>query len=138
MLSQNKIAEEFFQTSDTVRYEGVCKNGALLSVDEERFENYYMKKCRNILSFGKKTIAFYDEKSTYGVKMQYRPQLNYLIVYGCNNVDLEKLLNCYIIDLLIIDGSLPDYLRYKIINQANEIGQEYYDVKNSGAYVLKL
>lgn len=127
-----------FSIENNLIKEGVCKNGALLSVDEERFENYYMKKCRNILSFGKKTIAFYDEKSTYGVKMQYRPQLNYLIVYGCNNVDLEKLLNCYIIDLLIIDGSLPDYLRYKIINQANEIGQEYYDVKNSGAYVLKL
>lgn len=127
-----------FSIENNLIKEGVCKNGALLSVDEERFENYYMKKCRNILSFGKKTIAFYDEKSTYGVKMQYRPQLNYLIVYGCNNVDLEKLLNCYIIDLLIIDGSLPDYLRYKIINQANEIGQEYYDVKNSGACVLKL
>ena len=40
--------------------------------------------------------------------------------------------------LSIIDGSVPDYLRQKIIEKADEIGQDYYDVKNNGAFIVEL
>ena len=70
--------------------------------------------------------------------MPYRPHVDYFVVHGRNKVDLEKLLNCYVVDLLIIDGSVPDYLRNGIIEKAGAVGQEYYDVKTSGAFVLRL
>lgn len=118
--------------------DGVYSNGVYLSVDDAEFENFYMKKCENIISFGGKTIAFFDKNSTFGVKLPFRPCFDYFVVYGRNKIDLEKLLNCYVVDLLIIDGSVPDYLRQKIIEKADEIGQDYYDVKNNGAFIVEL
>lgn len=118
--------------------EGVYSRGVLLPIDDTFFENSYIRKNKNLMSFGGKTIAFFDKNSTFGVKLPFRPCLDYFIIYGRDKVDLEKLLNCYVIDLLVIDGSAPDYLRNKIIEKADEIGQKYYDVKNAGAFVLQL
>ena len=118
--------------------EGVYSRGVLLPIDDTFFENSYIRKNKNLMSFGGKTIAFFDKNSTFGVKLPFRPCLDYFIIYGRDKVDLEKLLNCYVIDLLVIDSSAPDYLRNKIIEKADEIGQKYYDVKSEGALVLQL
>ena len=118
--------------------EGVYSRGVLLPIDDTFFENSYIRKNKNLMSFGGKTIAFFDKNSTFGVKLPFRPCLDYFIIYGRDKVDLEKLLNCYVIDLLVIDGSAPDYLRKRIIEKADEIGQKYYDVKNAGAFVLQM
>ena len=98
----------------------------------------HFRKCKNLISFGGKTIAFLDKNSTFGVKLSYCPRIDYFVIYGRNKVDLEKLLNCYVVDLLIIDGSVPDYLRNSIIEKANEMNQAYYDVRSEGAFVLRL
>lgn len=127
-----------FSVENHLIREGVYKNGTLLPLCCPNFENHYMKKCKNILSFGGKTIAFFDKNSTFGVKLPSRPHVDYFVVHGRNKVDLEKLLNCYVVDLLIIDGSIPDYMRSRIIEKADEVGQEYYDVKTAGAFVLRL
>lgn len=127
-----------FSVENNLIKEGVFSDGIILSIDSVYFENFYLKKCKNILSFGGKTIGFYDEKSAFGVKLPFRPHLNYFIVQGRAKIDLEKILNCYIIDLLIIDGSVPNYLTEKIIKKAEEMGQDYYNVKTEGAFVLML
>ena len=127
-----------FSIENNLIAEGVYKNGYLLPCDVPFYENQYMKKCANMISFGGKTIAFFDKNSTFGVELPYRSHLDYFIIYGRDRVDVEKVLNCYLVDLLIIDGSVPDYLREKIIEKADALGQDYYDVKKSGAFVLKL
>lgn len=127
-----------FSVENHLIREGVYKNGTLLPLCCPNFENTYLKKSNNMVSFGGKTIAFFDKNSTFGVKLTSRPYVDYFVVNGRNKVDLDKLLNCYIVDLLIIDGSVPDYLRNRIIEKANEVEQEYYDVKTAGAFVLRL
>lgn len=127
-----------FSVENHLIREGVYKNGTLLPLCCHKFENHYITKYKNMLSFGGKTIAFFDKNSTFGVKLPSRPHVDYFVVYGRNKVDLEKLLNCYVVDLLIIDGSVPDYLRNRIIEKADGVGQEYYDVKTAGAFVLRL
>ena len=127
-----------FSIENNLIKEGVYSNGVSLSIDDMLFENYYIRKNKNLLSFGGKIIAFFDKNSTFGVKLPFRPYLDYFIIYGRNNVDLEMLLNSYVIDLLVIDSSVPDYLRKKIIEKADEIGQKYYDVKNARAFVLQM
>ena len=127
-----------FSIDNNLIKEGVFSNGLSLLLDEGEFENMYMKKRGNLISFGGKSIGIWDEKSTLGVKLAYRPHLDYFIVHGRNKVDLERLLNSYIIDLLIIDGSVPDYLAQKIIKEAEEMGQDYYNVKDDGAFILRL
>lgn len=127
-----------FSIENNLVKEGVYKNGAVLPVCEMSFENFFMKKRENIVSFCGKTIGFLDEKSTFSVKLPYRPHLDFFVVYGNKNIDVEKLLNCYIIDLLVIDGSVPNYLSEKIIRKAGEMGQECHDVKKDGALVFEL
>ena len=127
-----------FSIENNLIKEGVYNNGVVLPVCEKNFENFFMKKRENIVSFCGKTIGFVDEKSTFSVKLPYRLHLDFFVVYGNKNIDVEKLLNCYIIDLLVIDGSVPNYLSEKIIRKAGEMGQECHDVKKDGALVFEL
>ena len=137
-LIMNEPSLASFSVENNLIKEGVYKNGVLLPLDTQSFDNLYIKKRDNLISYGGKKIAFFDKKSVFGVKMPYRPHVDCFILQGRTKVDLEKLLNCYIIDLLIIDGSVPDYMRNNIIEKAEEIGLEYYDVKSEGAFVLRL
>lgn len=137
-MVMNEPSLASFSVENHLIREGVYKNATLLPLSCPNFENHYLKKCKNMLSFGGKTIAFLDKNSTFGVKLPSRPHIDYFVVHGRNKVDLEKLLNCYIVDLLIIDSSVPDYLRNRIIEKADEVGLEYYDVKTAGAFVLRL
>lgn len=127
-----------FSIENNLVKEGVFANGTFVLTDNPYFENPYLEKRGNLITFGGKTLGFSDEKSTFGVKLAFRPHLDYFIVQGRRNIDLERLLNCYIVDLLILDGSFPDYLSQKIIKKAEEIGQDYYDVKTSGAFIINL
>ena len=127
-----------FSIENNLIKEGVFSNGNVLSVNEKFFDNCYMQKAENLISFGGKIIGISDKNSTFGVKMPFRQHLDYYILYGKKNIDLEQLLKCYIIDLLIIDGSVPIYLSDRIKEKAKAIGQEYYDVKETGAFVFKL
>lgn len=127
-----------FSVENNLVREGVFSNGTILSVNSAEFENMYLKKKTNIISFGGKTIGIFDKQSSFGVKMPYRPHLDYYLVIGKQNVDIERLLNCYVIELLIIDGSVPYYLSQKIIKKAQESGLAYHDVKSDGAFVVSL
>ena len=127
-----------FSIENNLVKEGVFTNGTFVLTDDPYFENPFLDKQGNLITFGGKTFGIFDKKSAFGVKMPFRPHLDYFIVQGRRNLDLERLLNCYIIDLLILDGSIPDYLSEKIIKKAEELGQDYYDVKTSGAFVLNL
>lgn len=127
-----------FSVENNLVKEGVFSNGTILSVNSTEFENMYLKKKTNIISFGGKTIGIFDKQSSFGVKMPYRPHLDYYLVIGKQNVDIERLLNYYVFDLLIIDGSVPYYLSQKIIKKAQESGLAYHDVKSDGAFVVSL
>ena len=117
--------------------EGVYKIGSFLPFDSLSFENLYVKKRGSMVSFGDDLIGFSDKKACCGVELASKCHFDYFVLYGSDYVDLKKLLNCYMIDLLIIDNSIPEYLRVKIIEMADEVGQKYYDVKSQGAFICK-
>ena len=117
--------------------QGVYKNGNSLLLSDTDFDDFFIKKRKNMVSFGDKLIAFSGEKAYFGVKLASKPHFDYFIAYGREFIDVKKLCECYMIDLLIIDSSIPDYLRKKMIEKADEIGQKYYDVKTCGAYIFK-
>ena len=117
--------------------EGVYGSGSSLPFDSLSFENLYVKKRGSMVSFGDDLIGFSDKKACCGVELASKCHFDYFVLYGSDYVDLEKLFNCYVIDFLIIDNSVPEYLREKIIEKAEEIGQKYYDVKSDGAYICK-
>lgn len=134
----NNPALSNFSIENHLIREGVFSNGVCVPVDSSYFNSDYLKKRDNLISFGGKIIGIMDEKSSFGVKMPFRPHLDYFIVRGRVNIDLERLLNCYVIDLLVIDSSVPEYVSQKIIQKAEDMEQDYYYVKTSGAYVYNL
>ena len=136
VMSDHSITS--FSIENNLIKEGVYAKGVVIPLDEASFENDYIKKTGNLVSFGGKTIGFFDKKSTFNVKLPACPHLDYFVLQGRDKIDLDKLLNCYVIDLLIIDGSEPEYLSSKIIEKAEDLGQDYYDVKSDGAYVFNL
>lgn len=128
-----------FSIDNNLTKEGIFGRGSMISLREEKnFDNSYVKRRENLISFGGKIIAISEEKTLSGVKLPYRTHVDYFIIQGGGKVSLEQILNCYVIDLLIIDGSVPDYLSKKIIMKAEEMGQDFYDVKVRGAFVLRL
>lgn len=134
----NNLSLSNFSIENHLIREGVFSNGVCVPVDSSYFNSDYLKKRDNLISFGGKIIGIMDEKSSFGVKMPFRPHLDYFIVRGRVNIDLERLLNCYVIDLLVIDSSVPEYVSQKIIQKAEDMEQDYYYVKTSGAYVYNL
>ena len=131
-------ADASFSIENNLIKEGVFLNGTFVPTDSVRFENCFLKKSQNLISFGGKTIGIVNKNSTLGVKLPYRPHLDYFIVRGRKNLDLESLLNSYVVDLLIIDGSVPEYSRRKIRADAEELGVPCHDVKTDGAFVCQL
>lgn len=125
-----------FSIENNLICEGVYGNGRNVLIDDTKFENHFVKKQGNLLSFDGKLFAFSEEKTYFGVKSVPKLHLDYFIVSNVKSFDLETVCDTYIIDLLIIDNSIPDYLRNKIIENAEKIGQEFYDVKTNGAYVF--
>lgn len=126
-----------FSVNNNLIKEGVYKSGQYLLLDDREFDNCFMKKRKNLVSFADKLIAFSVEKACFGVKMASKTHLDYFVACGNDFGSLDELLNCYIIDLLIIDSTVPAYLRKQLIDKSEEIGLKYYDVKTSGAFVFK-
>lgn len=127
-----------FSIENNLIREGIYKNGKNLLLEDSVFDNPFIKKRENLVSFGDKLIAFSEEKTYFGVKSASKPHIDYFVVFGRKNIDIEDICNRYVIDLLIIDNSIPDYLRQKMIEKVDEIGQEYYDVKANGAFVFNI
>ena len=93
-MAMNDPSQVSFSVENHLISEGVYKNGTMLPLCCPNFENHYMKKSKNMVSFGGKTIAFFDKYSTFGVKLPFQPHVDYFVVHGRGKVDLEKLLNC--------------------------------------------
>ena len=137
VMSDPSVAS--FSIDNNLIKEGVYSRGSQILLEENiNFEKSYVRKRENLVSFGGKIIAISDEKTSSGVKMSYRPHIDYFIIQGNDKISLEQILNCYVVDLLIIDGSVPEYMSKKIIMKAEEMGQDYYDIRSSGAFVLRL
>lgn len=117
--------------------EGVYKNGMNVLFDTNTFENKFLKKKENMLSFAGKLIGFSAKNACSGVISKNKPHFDCFIIFGKDNMDVDLLFDCYVIDILIIDASVPDYLKQKIIEKSEKIGQEYYDIKTQGAFCLK-
>jgi len=60
-----------------------------------------------------------------------------MLVSGRKPEKLDKLLNCYDIDLLILDGSLSAYHAKAWKQAALEAGVKFYHTTQQGAYIYE-
>ncbi len=104
----------------------------MLSFDED-FTNSYLSKKSNLVSFDGKLLAFWDDSLQIKESLNFRLPVDYLLVYGVQNPDVQSIVNCYDAKMLIVDGSVPHYLAEKWVSQAQTLGMPYYSV-GEGAF----
>jgi hypothetical protein len=92
---------------------------------EEDFEGAYLRKRQNLVSFNGKLLALWDE-TRCDDSLSYRLPVEYVLVTGRQKPDIQSIINGYDVQMLIIDGSVPDYLAERWISQAVEKGIANY------------
>ena len=125
-----------FSVENNLIKEGVFSNGMLCPIDTAAFENAFMKKQNNLMSFGGKTIGVYDKKSLSRKHLPHKMYFDYYLLCGADYIDLETVMWNYDIGKLIIDNSVSEHMSRKIIQKAEDMGVDYYDVRTRGAFIL--
>ena len=103
---------------------------------EEDFENDYLCKKSNLASFDGKLLALWDDER-FADTLSYRLPVDYLLVMGRQNPDVQSVVNGYEAKMLLIDGTVPRYLAEKWMAQAAEKQLPVYDL-STGALVVDL
>ena len=91
---------------------------------EEDFEGSYLRKRQNLVSFHGVLLALWDE-TRCDDSLSYRLPIDYLLVAGKQKPDIQSIVNSYDVRMLIIDGSVPNYLSERWVSQAVEKGIPY-------------
>ena len=91
---------------------------------EEDFEGNYLRKRHNLVSFHGVLLALWDE-TRCDDSLSYRLPVDYLLVAGKQKPDIQSIVNSYDVSMLIIDGSVPNYLAERWVSQAVENGIPY-------------
>jgi competence protein ComEC len=100
---------------------------------EEDFANEYLCKKSNLISFDGKLLALWDDAYQSDDSLEYRLPVDYLMVFGRQNPDMQSIVNGYNAKMLLVDGSVPRYLAEKWIRQAQTMGIPYYNI-GDGAF----
>ncbi len=103
----------------------------------EDFDENFVKKRKNVVTFDEKLIGLSDGSVFSREELSYKIPLDYMLVYGRKRQTLSYLLNVYDFDYLIIDGSVPYYLASQLIDEADDLGIKYHNIREDGAFLMK-
>lgn len=94
---------------------------------EEDYGSRMLRKRQNLVSFNGKLLAIWDG-SRLKDSLSYRLPVDYLLVRGKQKPDLQSIVNGYDLQMLLIDGSVPDYLAERWVSQAREMELPYIKI----------
>lgn len=106
---------------------GLSSRPEIVFTDDD-FENAFVRKKDNLVSFGGTLIAFWQESEAATDSLDYRIPVDFLVVTGKQKPNVDKLLINYSVNCLLIDGSVPYYLAEKWMNQAENSGLSYINI----------
>ena len=95
---------------------------------ESDYENEYLRKKDNLISFDGKLIALWQENNVSFDSLSYRIPVDFLVVTGKQKANVAQLLHNYEVKCLLIDGSVPNYLAEKWMNQAEKLNLPYKNI----------
>ncbi len=101
---------------------------------EDDFEGDFVLKQDDLISFDGKLLALWSDDYRVADSLEYRAKIDYLLVTGKQKPDIQSIVNCYKVGLLLIDGSVPSYLAEKWIAQAETNGIACHNVAD-GAFI---
>ena len=100
---------------------------------EEDFENEYLIKKSNLLTFGGKLFALWDDDCQTQDSLSYRLPVDYMLVVDRQRPDVQSVVNAFETKMLLVDASVPRYLAEKWMSQAEELSVPCYYV-GDGAF----
>lgn len=103
---------------------------------EEDFSCDYLCKKSDLISYGGKLLALWDD-TRLSDSLSYRLPVDYVLVRGKQNPDVQSVANIYEAKTLLIDGSVPRYLAERWMVQAAEKQLPVYDLSD-GAFGVGL
>jgi competence protein ComEC len=98
----------------------------VVNLDED-FESKNLRKRQNLVSFNGKLVALWDENQ-FSDSLSYRLPVDYLLVKGKQKPNIQMIVNGYDAEMLLIDGSVPNYLAERWMHQAEEQGIPYINI----------
>lgn len=108
----------------------------IIGLDED-YDSDFVRKRGNLILFGDKIIAIAKPDIAVNKPVEQRIKVDYLLVLGSSNTDLEKYANLYEIGCLVIDATVPRYKAEKMTQQAEDMGLPYSNLAER-AMVCKL
>lgn len=111
--------------------------GGKMEVLNEDFDWNFVKKRKSVVIFGENVIGLSDGSDFFKERLSYRIPVDYMLVYGRKRQSLVNLLNMYNFDYLIISSDVPSYLATKIIEEADDLGIKYHNIRENGACFVK-
>ena len=103
----------------------------------EDFDEHFVRKRKNVVTFDEKLIGLSDGSVFSREELSFKIPLDYMLVYGRKRQTMSYLLNVYNFDYLIIDGSVPYYLASQLIDEADDLGIKYHNIREDGAFLMK-
>ena len=100
----------------------------------EDFSDYHVLKRKELVSTHGILLAFWNP-ATANDNGSNRLPVDYILVCGRQNPDVSRMLNVYRIGMLLIDGSVPEYLAAEWRLQAEALRIPFKDLRE-GAVVL--
>lgn len=96
---------------------------------EEDFDGEFAVKRKNMVSSHGRLLAFWDPVTAPEMGGRRIP-VDYLMVRGKQRPELSRVAGTYEVGMLLIDGSVPEYLAQEWIHQAEAMQIPYYNVRN--------
>ena len=95
---------------------------------ENDYANDYLSKKSNLISFNGELLALWDDTNQCQDSLDFRLPVDFLLVREKQRPDVQSVVNCYDVKMLVVDGSVPHYLAEKWMSQAKAKGIPYYNV----------
>ncbi len=101
------------------------------------FESYPATKSGGFVCFSGHRIYFAADREFYQGKNLNPVQVD-IIVISSGSAGLDQILRFVIPEIVVFDSTVPSIRKMDMINQCNEAGISYHDVRNSGGYIVNV
>ena len=116
---------------------GLTTDPAYFEPQTKTYSLNYLTKRENLISFDRKLFATWHDDGACEDTLSYRPLIDWMLVSGKKAEKLEEMLNCYDVELLILDGNVPSYYVKAWKEAAFEAGVELYHTSEQGAFIYE-
>lgn len=107
----------------------------LIPLDTLKFTSEMIKKTGNLIIIGNKSLIIADEKF-HIPKLKKKIKVNFVIITGRNNVNINVISKYIDFNMIIIDSSNNFRQNKKLTKKCKKLNLNYYSVKDSGAFNL--